>query len=265
MYITKEIEMSVTAKQFNTLEDLFDYYNEALFENELPDCLVNLSRHKGAHGFFAPERWKDKGTDTIIHEISLNPDTINRPDKQWHSTLVHEMVHLWQEALGHPSRQCYHNKEWAAKMETVGLMPSHNGQAGGKKTGQSMTHYVMEGGAFETAFSKIDENELAALKLPYLPTLPSLTVTPPTGTGSEPEGDDEDEKEPKRSGIKVKYTCFCENNVWGKPDLRMICMECEQEFKPQQPKAKKHQEYVINQIDLAPRPAHLPTVKPIIN
>ena len=64
MYITKEIEMSVTAKQFNTLEDLFDYYNEALFDNELPDCLVNLSRHKGAHGFFAPERWKDL---SLIH------------------------------------------------------------------------------------------------------------------------------------------------------------------------------------------------------
>lgn len=225
--------MSVTTKQFNTLEDLFNYYNEILFANELPDCLVNLSRHKGAHGFFAPERWKHESTHAVIHEISLNPDTINRPDKDWHSTLVHEMVHLWQEAFGTPSRQCYHNKEWAAKMESVGLMPTDTGKQGGKKTGQSMTHFVIEGKAFETAFSKIHENDLIALKLPYLPTMPSITAALPSlGSGSSKKDEDENTSI-KRAGIKVKYTCFCRNNVWGKPDLKMLCMDCKEEFIPQ--------------------------------
>jgi hypothetical protein len=37
---------------------------------------------------------------------------------------VHEMAHVWQHAHGKPSRNGYHNKEWAAKMDERGLIPS---------------------------------------------------------------------------------------------------------------------------------------------
>ena len=42
----------ITKQQFNTLEDLFVYYNNQLFNGKLPFCLVNLSRHRDAAGFF---------------------------------------------------------------------------------------------------------------------------------------------------------------------------------------------------------------------
>jgi len=29
---------------------------------------------------------------------------------------------------------------------------------------------------------------------------------------------------------KVKYTCGCGYNVWGKPSLQIICGECEEKF-----------------------------------
>jgi len=214
--------MAITKQQFNTLEDLFDYYNGALFNNELPACLVNLSRHKGAHGFFAPERWQDRKRK-IVHEISLNPDTMSRTDREWHSTFVHEMVHLWEKVNGTQSRQCYHNRIWAEKMEAIGLMPSNTGKPGGKKTGQLITHYIIKGGAFDAAFKKIRQQSLANLKLPYTPN-PSLFGRA-RNKGAYPTS---------LSGVKVKYTCACNNRVWGKSGLRIRCIDCQKQFMPVQ-------------------------------
>jgi len=122
----------ITTMQFKTLDDLYRYYNMELFNSGLSDCIVNMSRHSNSYGFFAARRWRSGENETgkIVHEISLNPDYLDRPFADWHSTLVHEMCHLWQQDYGHPSR-AYHNKEWAAKMEEVGLIPSDTGQPGG--------------------------------------------------------------------------------------------------------------------------------------
>ena len=40
------------------------------------------------------------------------------------------MTHLEQAHFGKPSRNGYHNKEWADLMERVGLMPSDTGAPG---------------------------------------------------------------------------------------------------------------------------------------
>jgi hypothetical protein len=211
--------MAITKKQFSTLADLFDYYNSALFASELPECLMNLSRHGGARGFFVAGRWNDRKKNTV-HEISLNPDTMNCADKKWHSTLVHEMVHLWEKVKGTASRRAYHNKKWAQKMEAVGLMPSNTGRLGGKKTGQRMTHYVIKEGLFDKAFSNIHQQSLINLKLPYKPELVSKIVK-------------------GASGIKVTYICSCENRVWGKSDLHIKCLICGQKYKPVRTKVQR--------------------------
>jgi len=124
----------ITTEQFKTLDDLYAYYNKALFGGRLPDCIVNMSRKAGAFGFFASGRRKT-GESRLVHEISLNPDHLTRPFAEWHSTLVHEMVHLWHEDFGHPSRSGYHNTEWAGQMEAFGLVPSGTGGPGGRRPG----------------------------------------------------------------------------------------------------------------------------------
>ena len=144
----------ITTIQFKTLDDLYQFYNDAIFNGELSECIVNMSRHGGAFGFFAANRWRGDGQEKkVVHEISINPDFMNREDRDWHSTLVHEMCHLWQEDFGRPSRGGYHNSQWADKMIQVGLMPSDTGEAGGKRTGQSITHYIIPGGKFEQVFN----------------------------------------------------------------------------------------------------------------
>jgi predicted SprT family Zn-dependent metalloprotease len=57
----------------------------------------------------------------VVDEIALNPRTfIDRTDREIVSTLVREMVHLWQFHFGKPGRRGYHNKQWATKMEEIG-------------------------------------------------------------------------------------------------------------------------------------------------
>lgn len=162
------LQVMITTIQFKTLDDLYRFYNQAIFGGELSDCIVNMSRHGGAYGFFAANRWRGENeAKKIIHEISINPDYMNREDIEWHSTLVHEMCHLWQEDFGKPSRGGYHNRQWADKMIQVGLMPTSTGEPGGQMTGQSVTHYIIPDGKFEQVFKTLSSEDLQNLRLRY--------------------------------------------------------------------------------------------------
>jgi hypothetical protein len=231
----------ITTVQFKTLDDLYKFYNGELFGGGLSDCIVNMSRHNSTFGFFAARRWKNEeaGEKKIIHEISLNPDYLDRPDLEWHATFVHEMVHLWQEDHGHPSRAAYHNKEWGWKMEEIGLIPSATGEPGGKKTGQNMHHYINPEGAFKKAFDRLTAETLEALRLKYLPAFPHPEPAKRRrrgdageegGSGEEGREENEEEGTTEKYTSKKKYSCPCGNNVWGKPGLKIVCGECQEEF-----------------------------------
>jgi predicted SprT family Zn-dependent metalloprotease len=192
-----------TSEQFSAFQKQFDHFNRTLFGKALPAVLLNFSRKANTYGFFAPDRWKN-GDGTSTHEISLNPAYLaERAAEATSSTIVHEMVHLWQHQHGAPSRRGYHNEQWAAKMRDVGLMPSSTGAAGGDSVGYAVSHYIVEGGAFERAFR----------------AMPTQFVFPwqswePTGTS----------RAKKLARNKVKYTCpTCNANAWGKPDLNLLC------------------------------------------
>jgi hypothetical protein len=191
-----------TNDQFAAYRLAFDYFNEALFGGSLPRCLLNFSRRARSAGFFAPRRWR-RGDDHA-HEISLNPDVLDKPLIEAMDTLVHEMVHHWQCEFGKPSRQGYHNREWADKMEAIGLMPSSTGRPGGKRTGQKMSDYVLAGGPFDLAFRAMPRE----YQLPWLSGAPDAKKKPPD---------------------KIKYSCdTCGIAVWGRPDLHISCDDCDQ-------------------------------------
>lgn len=42
----------ITTIQFKTLDDLYQFYNDAIFNGELSECIVNMSRHGGAVRLF---------------------------------------------------------------------------------------------------------------------------------------------------------------------------------------------------------------------
>jgi len=231
----------LTTTQFQTLDDLYAFYNAKLFGSSLPECIVNLSRRARTYGFFVPNLWASHDPEASepeehVHEISLNPDHMMRPSIQWHSTFVHEMVHLWQHECGKPSRLAYHNKEWACKMMDVGLLPTDNGQPDGKMTGQNVGHLIISGGLFETVFNSLDPDDLESLRLKYLPVA-SLSASGKNkpdgddGEGGDDSGDGSDTSKTKsKSGTRIKYTCDCGNNIWARSDLNILCLDCDSRY-----------------------------------
>ena len=212
-----------TEEQFQNLSRAYQYFNQQLFHAQLPGCILNFSRKRNTHGFLAPNRWRRLDEQEYsTHEISLTPLTLYRSPIEVFSTLVHEQVHLWQWEFGSPSRNGYHNKEWAGKMEEVGLMPSDTGKPDGKRTGQRMTHYIIEDGAYKKAFDEMPEEYVLPFTSLEGDLFKSLIDRPTTGRM---------EKLRPTSRSKTKYSCpSCHANVWGKPSLQLICGECSIRF-----------------------------------
>jgi predicted SprT family Zn-dependent metalloprotease len=193
-----------TDEQFGAYQAMFDFLNARLFGGELPAVILNFSRKARTLGFFAPERW-ERSDGTVVHEISLNPRYLReRGPRDAASTLAHEMAHLWQQVYGKPGRGGYHNRQWAAKMDDIGLTPSSTGAEGGKRTGDRVSHFIVDGGPFDVAFAAMP----AECLLPWACGEPDKAAV-----------------EKPRS--KVKYSCgTCGINAWGKPELAIICGEC---------------------------------------
>ena len=147
---------------------------------------------------------------------------LHQPIRETLSVLVHEMVHLWQQHNGKPVRSGYHNREWADKMKEIGLHPSNTGERGGKEVGQQMRHYIVEDGAFAAAFEVLASDGFRL-------TWGELSDWIDNG---DDEGDGSDRGEDKNRSNRVKYTCpACDVNVWGKPNLPLICGKCQAAFR----------------------------------
>ena len=177
----------------------------ALVLNKSPHSAPQ-QRRRGSYGYFSSERFGTRDRSDIVDEIALNPVHFeNRSDDKILSTLTHEMCHLWQARFGNPSRGGYHNKQWAAKMKSVGLQPD-NGN--GRETGQSVSHHIMPGGAFDQACTELLKG---GAKIDYV--------------------DVWGEREGAARKVRTKYTCpSCKANAWGKPDLHLDCRDCEREM-----------------------------------
>lgn len=193
------------ASIYDQFKTAFDYYNEKLFEGALESPLFSIRAKANSAGYFSPERLTkaEKKTKKSVHEIAFNTVILNRDVDRILSTLVHEMVHLWQHQFGAPSRGNYHNKEWSFKMVDVGLIPSATGAPGGAMTGSKMTHYIEEGGIFDKLTRKLMVKE----KFNFIYEEPMPKVPRPQS--------------------KLKYTCpVCGVNAWGKPELSIDCRPC---------------------------------------
>jgi hypothetical protein len=203
------VQTNFTALEYGTLQHAYNYFNAALFDGGLPQVLITLQRHGRARGYFSPNRFQRRGpVQENIHEVALNPDAFTgRTDEEILSTLAHEMVHTWQQEYGYPGRGRYHNREWAARMYSIGLMPSATGRPGGKPTGETVSHYILEGRPFQVVCGTF----LTRYRLVW-----ESAVTPVHDEGSE-----------GTKQTRAKFTCpNCVLNAWAKPDALICCYQC---------------------------------------
>lgn len=230
-------------RDYVTLSDCYDVFNERLFGTQLRGCVLTFEDRGQFFGYYRQGGFIGRDGGERRDEICLNPRHFlaNTGDLELLQTLVHEQVHQWQYQYGTPSRRTYHNREWAQKMLSVGLVPSHTGRPGGNMTGQHMADYPAEEGAFLTIAREIlakhtlirwykegvaikraqeyaarpeaeEGSPLAGLAIALAASLPEA------GGGGEA---------PARPPGKATYQCQeCGNKVWGKPGLSLICGDC---------------------------------------
>ena len=211
---TKNFDPSLRPTQdtYDALQKAYDEANYALFEDQLPNCLITLQRRARTMGYFSPKRFA-RGDGRHTHEMALNPAYFHECELiDTLSVLAHEMVHVWQEHFGKPGRGRYHNREFAEKSKSLGLYPSDTGEAGGKETGDRMSHYIIEGGVFERFAQSLITSGFVI----------EWTETPAEQPKSVIDG--EDEQKPNKAGKRVKYTCLsCGQNAWAKHEAALVC------------------------------------------
>lgn len=205
-----------TKETYDRFQQAYEVFNKALFENTLPNALITLQRRKRTFGYFAGGRFSD-ADGRAADEIALNPvHFASRTLPEILSTLVHEMVHVWQHHHGTPGRGRYHNREWAAKMKEIGLQPTDSGMEGGQETGETISHLIVAGGAFAKAADKLIERGFAITWR----EVPQPAGDEPNGAAS---GVDE---EPDKSGKRVRYCCpHCDLKAWAKHEAKLMCAE----------------------------------------
>ena len=254
------VSINPTHQAYAELQQAYVHFNLELFGSQLPSCLITLPREKRSCGYFSAGRFAHLD-GTLTDEIAMNPVYFAAvPLVETMQTLAHEMCHLWQHHFGQPGRGRYHNEQWAAKMEVIGLMPSSTGRPGGKRTGDQMADYAIEGGSFLKA---CEELLTQAFRLSWCDRFPSIDLVrvgqsglgmgldASVGGGSVPAasipamaslvqaaeaagaGGQAAAPVAVNRSNRLKYQCPCAKAVWGKPGLKLICGECGGEFASQ--------------------------------
>ncbi|HSH44042.1 MAG TPA: SprT-like domain-containing protein [Arenicellales bacterium] len=241
--------MRPTRELYDYFSRAYDHFNRTLFDGALAPCMLTVQRQKGCMGLFYPERWV--AADGVrCHELALNPTYFGASRViELFQTLVHEQCHMWQQEFGQPSRSGYHNREWAAKMEAVGLMPSSTGEPGGRRTGQHMSDYALPDGRFLAAARafmaggetlqwldryRVDDKPRSAATLETLERedREDDLLAPVTAVFAATNGDQFKPLQTDTRRNKIAYTCAgCGARVWGKPELRIRCEDCDAPFR----------------------------------
>ncbi|WP_411691009.1 SprT-like domain-containing protein [Acinetobacter gandensis] len=144
------IKNRTTLQFYEELQHVYDTFNDRLFNNELPECLITLQRINKNTGYWSENRFAsiDDG-NSYTHELALNPDYFGiRPLIDIFQTYAHELCHLKQAVHGTPSKRSYHNAEFSSYMREIGLITSDTGREGGKQTGEKMSDYPLNDGKF---------------------------------------------------------------------------------------------------------------------
>jgi hypothetical protein len=244
--------MPPTLETYTALQAAFDHFNAALFDNMLPQCLITLRSSKRTHGYMHQRRFVNLA-GSQIDELGINPGFFAvQSTEEVMATLVHEMVHHWQNHFGSPSKSVPHNREWADKMESIGLIPSDTGLPGGRRTGRSMNDYISTGGVFLAACESLTTK---GLHLPWLdrhlsvmPDRMSDTREQLLSSGVASVGGQAPLAKAASAGVnldlagpplrlvrqRIRQICpECEVSAWTAPGVAITCGTCDEPMEEQ--------------------------------
>lgn len=239
----KQEEIKDFSDRILELEELYRRVN-VLFEQkagkriDLPVFITVQSRGKRrAYGWcYIVPNWVDHEEKGVAYEINIAAETLGRPLEDTFTTLVHEMVHLWncQEGIKDTSlKSDRHNKKFGATCSLIGLANKSDSALGwtthcpweesGKELHEILESYKQEGRPELLQVNRMDDK--GHVWKPIVGT---------TGTGEGGEGGEESTPKRKKSN-QIKYVCpCCGTSVRATKKVNIMCADCKEIMLPEE-------------------------------
>lgn len=165
------------------------------FKLDIPEialCIDRLSARVYGHFRYGHNGFGLRG------EIALNSRYLPPRRDFWEvlGTLLHELLHAWQQEHGTPSPGKHHNAEFRTKAGQLGLIIDRRGE----------TEYATSG-----PFQDLLQDRGI-----------DISREPDRVSGT---------REPGKSKLR-KWSCRCTNVRVGVSDFQAVCLKCQQEFRP---------------------------------
>lgn len=206
-------EITKTSRLAGQLETLFRKLNDSFFDGQLEMPIITIQSTPRAYGHYSVSPiWTVKGEE-LKHEINIGAGTLDRDIEYTVCTMLHEMCHYWNDTVLNVqdcSRQgTYHNKQFKATAESVGLIVTKSEKYGYAHTAPS-----------DSLIEWILENDIQEIKLNRNEGGVRITGGNNTGNGN-------------GTAAKIgnshsrKYRCpVCGNSVRATKKLNVICGDC---------------------------------------
>ncbi len=206
-------EITKMSRLTGQLEKAFRMLNADFFDNQLPVPVITVAPTRRAYGHYTP--WNSWETsEGGAPEINIASATLDRPLDLIIETMVHEMVHCYNDKVLHvndTSRSgTFHNAHFKAAAESHGLICEKVGNYG----------YALTTASDELLEWIITHDELREIEICRKDFETS------TGNGNRGTGNDTGRgKNPNSHSIK--YTCpCCKNSVRATKEVNIACLDC---------------------------------------
>jgi hypothetical protein len=205
------------SRALGQLEKMFRELNHDKFDDELETPIITVQSTPRAFGHVTCGKVWKRSDEKECLELNIGAGTLNRPIENVCSTLLHEMVHIYnmQHNIQDTSRgNTYHNKKFKVKAEEVGLNVEHDQKIGWSVTFPSddLILYIADKGWEDI---KIGREEGFSF--------PAFGVGKAGDSGKIPT-DITKVKKPS-STRKLQCPC-CKNSVRATKDVYIICGDC---------------------------------------
>lgn len=190
------------------LHRAFKMFNENLFEGKLPEPAILIQSRgnkKLTLGWCSVQKiWKNEKTEEEKYEINLVAEGLNRGIYPVMTTLLHEMVHLYNLVNGikDVSRgNTYHNMKFKNTAEAHGLIIEHADKIGWSVSKlQGTTMNLIDSYEFDEAVFSLGRRDLDS------------------------EGDEKPKK--KKSSSRKYYCPECGISIRASKDVNILCGDC---------------------------------------
>lgn len=207
------------------LEYGFQVLNERYFDGELPPIVITIMSSKSLGHFTINKEWRVD--QEHFNEINIGAEHLSRPIENIMATLAHEMTHYYCQLNGisdTSQNYRYHNKRFKEEAEKRGLIISY-----AKYIGYSVTEPSQQ--FIEVLRDAGIEKPMDINRDGYIDLSAILGILGGLQGGDNGQGGANGVIQKPKSSTR-KYICPCCGSSFRgtRTNLRVLCMDCNEQF-----------------------------------